>query len=258
MHCWTSQQWRPFPTGFMNYDIPSRRLLEAQAAWLAPARARLLRRANIAQRRRVLDLACAGGVVAEELVRRSGGEVVGLDRNQQALTDRPRQFQIATIVRGDAERLPFADATFDLVFCQFAIMWLDASAAAREIRRVLTPGGALVAIEPDYGGMIEQPPEIAVGELWRAALERAGADPCVGRKLPAVLADVGFEVRVDLLDRLEPPSPLRFDLLGELPLTEAERAALDRARQADASLGGVPRVAHLPMFLLTAEVSSGR
>jgi len=242
----------------MNFDLPSRRLLEEHAAWLAPARARLLRRANIARRRRVLDLACAGGVVAEELVRRSGGEVVGLDRNQQALTDRPRQFQGATVVRGDAERLPFAEGTFDLVFCQFALMWLDASAAAREIRRVLAPGGALVALEPDYGGMIEQPPEIAVGELWRAALERAGADPCVGRKLPAVLAAAGFEVRVDLLDRLEPPSPLRFDLLGELPLIEAERAALDRARRADASLGKGPRVAHLPMFLVAAEVPRSR
>ncbi len=242
----------------MNHDLPSRRLLEAQAAWLAPARARLLRRANIARRRRVLDLACAGGVVAEELVRRSGGEVVGLDRDQNVLTDRPRQFQGATVVRGDAERLPFAEGTFDLVFCQFALMWLDASAAALEIRRVLAPGGALVAIEPDYGGMIEQPPEIAVGELWRAALERAGADPCVGRKLPALLAAAGFEVRVDLLECLEPPSPLRFDLLGELPLTEAESATLDRARRADASLGKGPQVAHLPMFLVTAEVPNGR
>ncbi|MCD4726154.1 MAG: methyltransferase domain-containing protein, partial [Pirellulales bacterium] len=160
--------------------------------------------------------------------------------------------------RGDAERLPFADATFDMVFCQFALMWLDTSAAALEIHRVLAPGGALVAIEPDYGGMIEQPPEIAVGELWRAALERAGADPCVGRKLPALLAAVGFEVRVDLLERLEPPSPLRFDLLGELPLIETERAALDRARQADASLGEGSRVAHLPMFLVTAEVPMRR
>jgi len=239
-------------------DLPSRNLLERQAAWLAPARARLLRRANVARRRRVLDLACAGGAVTEELVRRSGGGVVALDRDQNAFAAHPRQFRGATVICGDAERLPFADGTFDLVFCQFALMWLDVSAALREIGRVLAPGGALVALEPDYGGMIEHPPEIAVGALWLAALERAGADPCVGRKLPALLAAAGFEVRVDLLDRLEPPSPLRFDLLSELPLTEAERAALDRARRADASLEGVPRVAHLPMFLVTAEVSMRR
>ncbi len=270
----------------MNYDLPSRRLLEAQAAWLAPARARLLRRANVARRRRLLDLACAGGTTVEELLRRSGGEVVALDRDWSALaeltaklsenlivaqppsavmsnTAQPRAagphfeldkpFRGATVVRGDAERLPFADATFDLVFCQFALVWLDLSAAVAEIRRVLLPGGALAAIEPDYGGLIEHPPEIAVGWLWRSALERAGADPCVGRKLPAALAAAGFDVRADLLDRLEPPSPLRFDLLGELPLTDGERAELDQARRTDAALDSAARVVHLPMFLITAE-----
>ena len=56
-----------------------------------------------------------------------------------------------------AERLPFADGAFDLVFCQFALLWLDAAAAVGEVRRVLSPGGVLAAIEPDYGGMIEHP-----------------------------------------------------------------------------------------------------
>ncbi|MBN2577745.1 MAG: methyltransferase domain-containing protein [Pirellulales bacterium] len=237
----------------MNYDVPSPRLLEVQAAWLAPARARLLRRADVAKRRRVLDLACAGGAVAEELVRRSGGEVVALDRNQNVLVGGSRRFHGATLVRGEAEKLPLADAAFDLVFCQFALMWMDAAAVAKEVHRVLTRGGVFVAIEPDYGGMIEHPPEIAVGELWLAALERAGADPCVGRKLPGTLGTAGFEVRVDLLDRLESPDPLRFDLLGELPLADSERIVLDRARKADASLPKGRRVAHLPMFLITAE-----
>ena len=219
-----------------THDIPSRRSLERQAAWLAPTRARLLRRANIARRASVLDIACADGTVVEELVRRSGGTVTALDRSRDALTASPEKFHGATVVRGDAERLPFADGTFDLVFCQFALMWLDIAAAAREIRRVLTPGGALVAIEPDYGGMIEHPPEIAVGGLWLSALRRAGADPCVGRKLPAVLSNAGFDVRADLLDRLEPPSSARFEMLAELPLSEPERDKLETARLADAAL----------------------
>lgn len=237
----------------MNHDIPSRQSLERQAAWLASARVRLLRRANIARRTNVLDLACADGTVVEELVRRSGGTVTALDRSRDALTDRPEKFRGATVVRGDAERLPFADGAFDLVFCQFALMWLDIAAAAREIRRVLMPDGALVAVEPDYGGMIEHPPEIAVGELWLSALRRAGADPCVGRKLPAVLSDAGFDVRADLLDRLEPPSAERFDMLAELPLTEPERDKLETARRANAALDTAVRVVHLPMFLITAD-----
>ncbi len=61
------------------------------------------------------------------------------------------------------------------------------ASAIKEIYRVLQPKGMLVAIEPDYGGMIEYPPEIATGDLWIAALSRAGADPCIGRKLPSIL-----------------------------------------------------------------------
>jgi len=239
----------------MPFDRPTPRLLEAQAAWLAPARARLLRRADVARRRSVLDLACGCGTITEELIRRAGGEVTALDRNHEALTDRPKNFRGATVVRGDAERLPFADGTFDLVFCQFALMWLDAPVAAREIRRVLAPGGALAAIEPDYGGMIEHPPEIAVADLWLSALRRAGADPCAGRKLPSMLSQAGFEVRADLLDRVEPPSPLRFDMLAELPLNDAERRALEHARRADSALARAAQVVHLPMFLITAEVT---
>jgi SAM-dependent methyltransferase len=235
---------------------PSPELLAQQSDWLAPARARLLRRAEIARRRRVLDLACGPGTVVAELVERSGGSVVALDCSRSALAGRPERLAGAAPVCGRAERLPFADGAFDLVFCQFALLWLDAAAAVREARRVLSPGGVLAAIEPDYGGLIEHPAEIAAGEIWRAALARAGADPCVGRKLPALLAAAGFGVRVDLLDRLTPPSPVRFDLLAGLPLTDSEKAALERIRRIDAAMGGSPRVVHLPMFLITAEAPS--
>jgi SAM-dependent methyltransferase len=237
-----------------DYSLPPAELLAQQAAWLAPARARLLRRAEIGRRRNVLDLACGSGAVTDELALRSGGNVVAVDCSRTALADRPKSCPGAIFLRANAEQLPFADRTFDLVFCQFALLWLDAPTAARQIRRVLAPGGALVAIEPDYGGMIEYPPEIATRDLWLAALPRAGADPYVGRKLPSMLASLGFTVRVDLFDQLAPPSPLRFELLGGLPLMDAEIATLDRARQADRSLQGSSRVVHLPLFLVTASV----
>ena len=71
-----------------------------------------------------------------------------------------------------------------------------------------------------------------------------------------MLRAAGFDVRVDLLDQLTPPSPVRFELLAGLPLMENEKAALERIRRIDASLGDSPRVVHLPMFLVTAEVHS--
>jgi SAM-dependent methyltransferase len=231
---------------------PIHELLARQAAWLAPARARVLRRVHVARRKRVLDLACASGAVTGELVRRSGGMVVALERSFAAISTDARPFAGARRLCADAARLPFSDGVFDLVFCQFALVWLDAAAVLGEVRRVLSPGGVLVALEPDYGGMIEHPPEIATRSLWLSALCRTGADPEISRKLPGLLAALQFDIRVDLLDRLTPPDPARYELLRGLRLTADEQEALARIEQAEALLAPTNRVVHLPMFLLTA------
>ena len=155
----------------------------------------------------------------------------------------------------NATRLPFRSGIFDLVFCQFALLWFDnTEVAIQEIRRVLNPNGVLVALEPDYGGLIEFPDEIATAKLWQAGLRRAGAEPQLGRHLPGLLSENGFEVRVDLLDRLTPPSTLRFDLLRGLPLTESETKQLDKVIVADDECRDAQRVVHLPIFLVTASM----
>jgi arsenite methyltransferase len=235
-------------------DLPSTDLLRHQAHWLAPARARLLRRVAIARRRSVLDLGAGRGAVTGELVRRCGGRVTALDYATNALREEAELFAGALRVCGDATRLPFADSAFDLVFCQCALMWIvPAEAAVGEIRRVLQTGGVLVALEPDYGGMVEHPPAVATRNLWLAALTRTGADPLNGRKLPGLLETRGFDVRVDLLPELLPPELARFDLLRGLPLTEEEQKALRRSEEKDAVMSSEwLKVVHLPFFLVTA------
>lgn len=226
---------------------PSPELLRQQAAWLAPARARLLRNLAVGRRRRVLDLGAGPGAVTAELVRRAGGPVIAVDREAAGLPAAG-----APAVCADAARLPFADGTFDLIFCQFALLWMPLEAALDEITRLLQPGGALAALEPDYGGLLEAPPETAVREVWLAALARAGADPLVGRRAPGRLAARGYQVRVELLGEVAPAEPGRFEYLRELPLTETERAAVTAAAAADRGLAGWARLAHLPVCLLTA------
>ena len=121
-----------------------------------------------------------------------------------------------------------------------------------EIWRLLKPSGVLVALEPDYPAMVEHPPDIATAAIWSASLERSGARPQVGRELPSLLANRGFEVQVDLIERLQPPSPARFQLLRELPLTKEEEAELAEIEERSGALSEWELIVHLPFFLVTA------
>ncbi len=241
-------------------DLPSLRLLREQAAWLAPARSWLLQRAGIDQRRSLLDLGCGFGVVSQELARLSRGQVVALDYSLPALL--AAELGASPPACANATRLPFADASFDLVFCQLALLWMPLEPTLAEVRRVMQPGGMLVAIEPDYGGMIEHPSELATRELWMASLTRAGADPLVGRKLPGLLAGLGFDVRVELMNELTPPVAQRFDLLRGLPLKRKERRQVKTIeRNAKRLSEPWQQVVHLPFMLVTAqlkETAAGR
>lgn len=218
--------------------LPPSRLLDLQADWLAPARARALRQVDIGRRRRVLDLGCGYGTVTDELQRRCAGVAIAFDVDEAAV----RQAKSAR-VRGRAERLPFVSGSIDLVFTQFSLLWMP-STAIHEAARVLADDGVIVAIEPDYDGLIEWPETAITRDLWLTALTRAGAEPRIGRRLPERLADCGLKATVELLNTLTEPAPERLDFLRDLPLTDLERVQLAAITPAT--------VAHLPVFIVTA------
>lgn len=233
-------------------SLPSAILLERQARWLAPARARLLRWAGIAHCHSVLDLGAGRGMVTAELARRSSGYVYALDISRSALYETPENTSVIRIV-GNAHKLPFKNRSLELVFSQFTLLWTgELSSSLSEIRRVLKRGGKLCAIEPDYRALIEHPPGVATADVWLAALERAGASSDVGRRLPALLEQQGFDVDVRLLDQLLPPSRLRFAMLRELSLTGEELARIEAAEKVALTLDGWQQLSHLPLFLVNA------
>lgn len=215
-------------------SLPPPDLAAEQARWLAGARARLLRRAGIAHRRRVLDLGAGWGTVTDELRRRCDGVVVALDKERRVAEYWSRRRSGGLPTLGDARALPYRAETFDLIVAQNAFLWMrPLEHVVRHVVRVLGPGGAVVWLEPDYGGLLEHPPGVAVRDLWLRGLRRAGADPFVGRKLAPMLEAAGLAVRTETPPRIDPPSLLRFDLLEGLPLTVRERRRLcERRRQA--------------------------
>ena len=168
------------------------RMYTRQSAWFAGERNRLLRKAGIAGKHAVLDVGAGTGVMLPDLTRRAAGTVVGVDADCGALG-----LAAGRRVAAHAERLPFRQGQFDLVFAQMFFLWvtsLDRVLAC--LHDILVPGGHLIAAaEPDYGGAVTFP-SVADDRIaaWAAELEAEGADPCVGRKLGTALESAGFAV----------------------------------------------------------------
>jgi len=88
-------------------------------------------------------------MVAGELHERYRCRIVGLDQSADMLRGAgDRNGTFVGLVRGRAERLPFADAAFDHVTFTYLLRYVDDPAATlRELARVLRPGGRLATLE---------------------------------------------------------------------------------------------------------------
>jgi len=143
---------------------------------------------------RVLDCGCGPGSITLDIARRvSPGEVVGIDFDanqipfaQQLAVERGVgnvRYQVA-----DAQALPFQDETFDLVFSHALVEHLpDPLRAAREMKRVLRPGGIVALRAPDHPADIRAPriPTLDKADaLYLELLRRNGANPEAGRIQP--------------------------------------------------------------------------
>ena len=131
----------------------------------------------------LLDVGCGDGAMAFELARQ-GANVTALDADPSMIAAaRLRAESEATrvqFVEGNAESLPFDDATFDIVVAVTVLCFVrDAERAVKEIARVLKPGGRLVigelgrwslwATQRRIRGWLGHP-------VWRAVKFRTAAD----------------------------------------------------------------------------------
>ena len=98
--------------------------------------------------KRVLDLGCAGGFMAEALARR-GADVTGLDPASDAIAAARAHAETEGLaIRYDVgvgEALPYADSTFDAVVCVDVLEHVsDLQRVLDEVQRVLKPGGTFL------------------------------------------------------------------------------------------------------------------
>ncbi len=155
------------------YDFPL-----VQLATYRPVHDAVLRVLGREPCARVLDVGCGTGRLVERLVAAPGvASVVGCDfsagmlahaaeRVRPGATDGGR-VRVA-LVRGDATRLPFADAAFDAAVSTEAFHWFpDQDAALRELHRVIRPNGRLLLA-------LVSPPFEVIADAFEVGMRLAG------------------------------------------------------------------------------------
>jgi SAM-dependent methyltransferase len=181
--------------------------------WVRPAFARL----GDVRDQPILDLGCGHGMAAVVLARR-GAVVTACDLSAGYVAEARARSQTneadVRCVQADGHCLPFATATFAAVWGHAVLHHLDISIAARELWRVLRPGGVAVLCEP-WGGN-------PLARLARRWLPYSGKghtpdEEPLGPRHVRRLADVFDRVEIE-----------GFQLLAALRRALPLRSALDR------------------------------
>lgn len=152
---------------------------------------------------RVCDLGAGTGILSRSLIAR-GAEVIAVDPDEEALGRNPARSRLGT-----AESTGLPDASVDLVTVAQAWHWFDEEAAAREIARILTPGGRLLIL-------INQ---LDVREDWVLRLSRIMHAGDVYR--PAYRPEPGAGLELERQALVEFSTPLGVDGIVDLARTRS-------------------------------------
>jgi ubiquinone/menaquinone biosynthesis C-methylase UbiE len=135
--------------------------------------------------RRVADIACGTGILADRIQRELGpDEVYGVDMSDGMLAQARQRSSEVRWMKGPAEQLPFEDGFLDAIVTTSAFHFFDQPAALREFHRVLAPGGlaAVATISPRQ----VLPLQLLSANLMNPAHNPSPAD------MRALFTDAGF------------------------------------------------------------------
>ena len=170
------------------------------AMFTTPVAAQLVKFSGLRAGEAVLDVGTGTGVVAITAAR-AGAQVSALDLTPALLEVARENAAVAHCesiawTEGDAEQLPYADASFDLVLSQFGHMFAPRpERVVAEMRRVLKPGGRVA--------FATWPPEHFVGRMF-AFVGRHSPPPPAGAAPPPQWGSTALVVE-RLAAHFEPP-----------------------------------------------------
>ncbi len=159
---------------------------------------------ELAEDMSVLDIGCGPGSITVGLAEQvPSGQATGIDIE-------PGQIELAKVRAkelgltncsfdvGSVLKLPYPDASFDVVFGHTILMqFKNPESALKEVKRVLKSGGLIAFRELDFAASLFAPAGSAIEMVWstlrRSILNNDGY-PDIGRDLPRLCTSSGFEV----------------------------------------------------------------
>jgi len=244
-----------------------------QAGWTRDLRNYLFDKAGLKSAHRVLEVGCGTGAILSELdssvsLTCTGVrcQCHGLDLDAGALVDARVHAPAATLVRGDALSLPYADFTFDITFCHFLLLWVrDPLQAVREMARVTRRQGqgyVLALAEPDHTARVDKPDSLVQLGRWQTeALRKQGADVSFGARLADTFARAGIEIvetgsiqrsgrEASVSEQEKEWAVIQADLAGVVPGEDIHKMKLlDEEAHAQGE-----RVLHVPTYFVWGRV----
>jgi SAM-dependent methyltransferase len=181
----------------MSYAIAEKNAERQQllAQCLNPLTRPVLDRIPPASINRILDLGCGQGNTTRMLADHfPHATALGLEYDPVLVEHASLHATVPSRIsfdQGDAQQLPYVDASFDLTFTRYLLVHLpDPLAAIREMFRVTRPGGFVVAFEPDCCVDFSYPPNPSL-ERMTYIWNKVFPNPQMGRQLVHLFRSAG-------------------------------------------------------------------
>lgn len=234
-----------------------------QANWTRDLRNYIFDKVHIQDAHRVVEVGCGTGAILSELPGLLS--VHGLDLNRAALEECRLHTPNASLLQGNALRLPYLNKSFDIVYCHFLLLWVrDPLQAIRDMKRVTRDGGHVIAFaEPNYFARVDGPQELVPLGRWQTeSLIQQGANPGIGARLAELFSEAGITIVETgvIQDPKNEPSPdewemewdvIETDLNGWVP--EADIQKMKRLDRQARETGR--RVLHVPTHFAWGQVA---